>query len=158
MKANLFTKVLLSFVCVFKSFPLKYAIAHNSKKYIIYSKLILQILSMNIFHKKLLNICLVNCSRNVSNFAMPSRLLGAPTVFSWGCSVNQVFLKILQNSQEISCLIKESLVQVFFCEIWEIFNNTFFIEHLLWLFLELSFASRYYNLPYILFIMETWLS
>ena len=80
---------------------------------------------MNIFHKKLLNICLVNCSRNVSNFAMPSRLLGAPTVFSRGCSVNQVFLKILQNSQEISCLL-ESLVQVFFCEIWEIFYKHLF--------------------------------
>ena len=53
---------------------------------------------------------------------------------------------------------ESGLVQVFFCEIWEIFNNTFFIEHLLWLFLELSFDSRYYNLPYILFIMETWLS
>ena len=97
---------------------------------------------MNIFHKKLLNLCLANCSRYVSNFAMLSRLLGAPTVFTQGCSPNvletsrssncvlqgvfcKVFLKILQNSQEISCLL-ESLVQVFFCEIWEIFYKHLF--------------------------------
>ena len=58
------------------------------------------------------------------------------------CSVKKVFLEISQNLQEntrvtVSFLIKlqaedcnfikeESLIQVFFCEFWEIFKNTFF--------------------------------
>ena len=55
------------------------------------------------------------------------------------CSVKKVFLKILQNSQENTCvrvpflikfIKKETLVQMFSCEFSEIFKNTFFIEHL----------------------------
>ena len=57
------------------------------------------------------------------------------------CSVKKVFLQILQNSQENTCarvffLIKlladtdnfikiETLAQVFFCEFYKIFKNTF---------------------------------
>ena len=35
---------------------------------------------------------------------------------------------------------KESMAQVFFCQFCEIFKNTFFTEHLLWLFLKLAVA------------------
>ena len=63
-----------------------------------------------------------------------------------------VFLKISQNSHEktyarVSFLIKlqacnfikkETLAQMFSCEFCEIVKNTFFIEHLWWLFLQLS--------------------
>ena len=46
-----------------------------------------------------------------------------------------MFLKISQNSQEavtLSCnfILKETLVQGFFCEFWNIFKNTFFTGHL----------------------------
>ena len=49
-----------------------------------------------------------------------------------------MFKKILQNSREntfvrVSCLqlyLKETPTQVFSCEFWEIFTNTFFKEHL----------------------------
>ena len=62
------------------------------------------------------------------------------------CSFKKVFVKISQNSQEDTCarvsfLIKseasacnfvknEAQAQVFFCKFYEIFKNTFFIEHL----------------------------
>ena len=58
------------------------------------------------------------------------------------CSIKKVFLEISQNSQENSCarnyfliklqakawnfIKKESLTQMFSCEISEIFKNTFF--------------------------------
>ena len=54
----------------------------------------------------------------------------------------KVFLKILQNSRENTCvrdsfltnfqatLLKKSLAQVFSCEFCEISKNTFFTEHL----------------------------
>ena len=61
-------------------------------------------------------------------------------------------LKISQNLQENTCvrvsfliklqaeacnfIEKETLAQVFSCEFWEIFKNTFFIEHLSWLLLN----------------------
>ena len=65
-------------------------------KFIFSSKFILQILSLDIFHKKLLNICHANCSLIVSSFAIPLRLLAVPTVlyqmkFVW----NFVFEKLL---------------------------------------------------------------
>ena len=44
-----------------------------------------------------------------------------------------MLLKILQNSQKTpapeSFFNKETLAQVFFSEFFEIFKNTFFIEH-----------------------------
>ena len=40
------------FSCVFKSFHLRHDITYNSTKLIISSKFILQILSLNVFHKK----------------------------------------------------------------------------------------------------------
>ena len=52
------------------------------------------------------------------------------------CSVNKVFWKISQNSQENTCakvcnfIKKETLTQVFSCEICEIFKNTFFYRTL----------------------------
>ena len=54
-----------------------------------------------------------------------------------------VFLKISQNSQEITCvgvlqanfIKKETLKQVLSCEFCEIFKNTFFTEQLRWLLL-----------------------
>ena len=61
--------------------------------------------------------------------------------------VRKDVLKVSQNSQENTCarlsfsiklqtwpgtlLKKEALAQVFSCEFWEIFKNTFFIEHLM---------------------------
>ena len=42
-----------------------------------------------------------------------------------------MFLKILQNLQEHTCASakKETLAQIFSCEICEISNNTFLTEH-----------------------------
>ena len=46
------------------------------------------------------------------------------------CSVEKVFLEISQNSQENTCVIvsffKETLTQVFSCELFKISKNTFF--------------------------------
>ena len=56
--------------------------------------------------------------------------------------MEKVFLKILQNFQESTCVrvsfliklqvsaCKETLAQVFSCEFYEIFQNIFFTEHL----------------------------
>ena len=42
-----------------------------------------------------------------------------------------MFLKISQNSQGNTCArVSETQAQVFSCEFCEIFNNTFFTEHL----------------------------
>ena len=71
----------LLFSCVFKSFRLMHDIVLNSK-FIIYSRLILQILSLSIFYRKLSNISHANSSRIVPSFEMPSSLLGAPTVLN----------------------------------------------------------------------------
>ena len=65
------------------------------------------------------------------------------------CSIKNVFLDISQNSQENACvgfsflkscrsqacnlIKKETPTQVYFCEFFKIFKNTFFIEHLQWL-------------------------
>ena len=79
---------------------------HTSIKFIVSSKLIYQILSLNIFYKKLLNICHANCSRIMSRFAMPSRLLIFPTVlnqmrFLWNC----ILLKFISVSKKASVLV-----------------------------------------------------
>ena len=70
------------------------------------------------------------------------------------CSVKKEFLEISQNTQESTCarvsflinfilisnfIKKETLAQVFSCEFYEIFKNTFFIEQLRWL---LAFWSQ----------------
>ena len=68
------------------------------------------------------------------------------------CSVKRVFLEISQNSHENTCarvsflikletqackfIKKETLVQAFSCEFYEIFKNIFFTEHLWWLLLD----------------------
>ena len=56
--------------------------------------------------------------------------------------MKKVFLKVAKNSQENTCarvsfaalacnfIKKETLVQVFSCEFFEIFKNIFFMEHL----------------------------
>ena len=65
------------------------------------------------------------------------------------CCIKKMLLKILQNTQENACarvsfliklqaeacnfIKKETVAQVFSCEFCEIFQNTFFIEHLRWL-------------------------
>ena len=50
------------------------------------------------------------------------------------CPSKKDFLKILQNSKENTCLgvsfLKKRLQQVISCEIWKIFKNTYFEEHL----------------------------
>ena len=66
------------------------------------------------------------------------------------CTIKMVSLKISQNSQENACagvcflikmkalgnfIKKETLTQVFFCEICEIFKNNLLIKHLWWLLL-----------------------
>ena len=66
-------------------------------------------------------------------------------------SLKNVFFEILQNLQKNACarvsfliklqtgacnfITKETLTQLFSCEFYEVFRNTFFIEHLWWLFL-----------------------
>ena len=44
-----------------------------------------------------------------------------------GCSTKKLFLKI--QSLAFNCVIKETRWQVFFCELFKIFKNTYFIEH-----------------------------
>ena len=56
------------------------------------------------------------------------------------CSVKNVFLEILQNSQESTCarvsvLIKFFKKEVFYSEFCEISKSTFFIERFRWLLL-----------------------
>ena len=48
------------------------------------------------------------------------------------CSIKKMFLKVLQNSQENTCCqsMKLQATGCVFCEFSEIFNSTFFIEHL----------------------------
>ena len=60
-KIKSFFKVLLT-VNLFKLFYWRHGIAHKSTKFIISSKFIIKILSQDIFHKKLSNICHSNCS------------------------------------------------------------------------------------------------
>ena len=63
----------------------------------------LQTLSLNIFHKKLLNICHANGSQTVTSFAMPSRILGAPTVLNRMRLVwNFVFAKFFSISKKLT--------------------------------------------------------
>ena len=63
----------------------------------------LQTLSLNIFHKKLLNICHANGSQTVTSFAMPSRILGAPTVLHRMRLVwNFVFAKFFSISKKLT--------------------------------------------------------
>ena len=47
-----------------------------------------------------------------------------------GVLYTKMFLKILQNSQENTCTKNETVAQVFSCEFYGIFKNTFFKEHL----------------------------
>ena len=52
-----------------------------------------------------------------------------------GVPLKKVFLRISQNSHKNTCVTcnfikKRTLTQVFSCEFWEIFKNTFFTEHL----------------------------
>ena len=90
---------------------MRYDNGHNSIKFIIFSNFILQILSLNFFHKKLLNLCYANCSRTVSNFAMPSRLLAAPTV------LNQISLfAIFQKNFRFCFITKKDFPYKFFVE------------------------------------------
>ena len=58
---------------------MKHDIAHSSTKFITFSKFILQILSLNILHKKTIEYLSWNYSRIVLSFAILSILLGAPT-------------------------------------------------------------------------------
>ena len=61
-------------------------------------------------------------------------------------------LRISQNSQENTCvkvsglrtatLLKKRLAQVFSCEFYEIFKNTFFTEHL-WTTASINIDLRY---------------
>ena len=49
--------ILLTLRLCFKSFHFRHDVARNSTKFIIFSKFILQILSLNVFDKNFLNIC-----------------------------------------------------------------------------------------------------
>ena len=79
------------------------------------------------------NVCIILRDLNLI-------ILAAEAVVRW-CSVKKLFLKIFQSSQENTCarvsfliklqaeacnfIKKETLVQVFSCEFWEISKNTF---------------------------------
>ena len=81
------------------------------------------------------------------------------------CSVKKVFLKILHNSQEHSCVRvcfliklqawgqqlywKKTVAQVFSCECWKISKNTLFTEHFWWILLWFILYP---------FIVATWAS
>ena len=72
--------------------------------------------------------------------------------FEIQCSVQKVFLEILQNSQQFCNFIKkEMLVQVFSCEFCKISNNNVFIEHLWWSYFHsnnyLKVISLYQQVP-----------
>ena len=74
------------------------------------------------------------------------------------CSVKKVFLELLQNSQENTCVRvsfliklkvlglqlyqKGTLAQLFFCKFCEISKSNFFIEHLWWMPLSVVNNSR----------------
>ena len=77
------------------------------------------------------------------------------------CSSKYVFLKISQISQENTCVgvlwglqlyQKETPTQMVSCEIYKIFRNTFFTEHLQWLLLTLCvlklFNEVYFCFPW----------
>ena len=106
-KQRLIYWVVYPIACVFKSFHLR----HYWTKFTIFSKVICQILSLHIFHEKLLNICHANCSRIVSSTAVRSRFPGAPTVlnqmrFVW----NFVFGKFFFNTQKsVSAILQKKL-------------------------------------------------
>ena len=55
------------------------------------------------------------------------------------CSIKKLFLDILQNSQENSLQLyeKAALAQMFSCEFCKISKDTFFVEHLRWLLLNI---------------------
>ena len=74
--------------------------------------------------------------------SLPVRFFNSSEAVARSCSVKKVFLEILQNSQENTCvrasvliklqaldlnfIEKETLAQVFPCEFCEISKNTFF--------------------------------
>ena len=61
--------------------------------------------------------------------------------WSYRCSCQEVFCKkgVFKNFAKLTTFFikKETLAQMFSCEFYEIFESTFFIEHLRWLLLEL---------------------
>ena len=73
-----------------------------------------------------------SCSEKLTKFVFQMKLHTlASEVGVWRCSIKKVFLKISQNSQEITCarvatLLKKTLVQLFPSKFFEIFKNTFF--------------------------------
>ena len=92
------------------------------------------------------------CCKWIQNETYPTCIPYIEAV-SQRCSVKKVFLEISQNSKENTCarvsfliklqvsacssIKKETLEQVFSCEICEIFKNTSFpTEHLRWLLLD----------------------
>ena len=77
-------------------------IACNSTKFIISSKFILQVLSFNIFHKKIFNIYQASCFQIVSSFTTPLRLLGAPNVLNQMSFVwNFAFVNLFSISNKL---------------------------------------------------------
>ena len=80
------------------------------------------------------------------------------------CSVKKVFLKISQNSQEnnrtrasfLNKVKKEALARACSCEFYEIFTNTFFIEHLwrLLLLLAVNYFQYFHKTPH--YVCLTW--
>ena len=66
------------------------------------------------------------------------------------CSIKKVFLKILPNSQENTCvrvyfsfIKKETLTEVLSRELYQVLKNNFFKEHLLWLLLNRLLFNRF---------------
>ena len=92
IKENRIFKVLLNLfrLCFLNCFiyGTTIAFAHNSTKFTFSSKLIIWTLALNIFHKKLLDICHANCSLILLNFAIHE------TSSSSNCPIsNEVCLK-----------------------------------------------------------------
>ena len=77
-------------------------------------------------------------------FFASSSLAFEAVAYAQRCSINRVFVKILQTLHEDTCakvsflknfIKKESLAKIFSFKFCEIFKNTFFMEHHRWLFL-----------------------
>ena len=98
------------------------------------------------FHRTLITSYF--CPVNIAKFLRTAFYRTPPEAVVCRCSSKQVFLKVLQTSQEsthvggsfqknlqaqglqLYITAKKTSTQVFSCEVYEIFKNTFFIEYL----------------------------
>lgn len=104
---------------------MRHDISHKSIKLTISSKFVLQILSLNIFHKHFFNISHANCSQFVSSIAMSSTLLGPPTAinqvrFSENLlrffSISKRICRLFSKKASVLILLQKKILPRFFVE------------------------------------------